>query len=135
MRAGVAVTAAVALATLTATGRARAAETEEEARSRTYPLVFMVQGDAVVDSTPAGTGVAAGDDPPPGSAARLRRLRVGEDIAQRHIRWRGRSRLFSRVRVRAGQEAAEIRPAGSVLHEQRQMTALALAARSASCLA
>jgi len=91
MRAGVAVPAAVALATLaalTATGRARAAETEGDARSRTYPLVFMVQGDAVVDSTPAGTGVAASDDPPPGSEARLRRLRVGEDLTRGA--WRAR---------------------------------------------
>jgi hypothetical protein len=91
MRAGVAVPATVALATLaalTAAGRARAAETDGEAHSRTYPLVFMVQGDAVVDSTPAGTGVAAGDDPPPGSNARLRRLRVGEDLT--HGDWRTR---------------------------------------------
>jgi hypothetical protein len=91
MRAGVAVPAAVALATLaalTAAGRARAAEADGEARSRAYPLVFMVQGDAVVDSTPAGTGVAAGDDPPPGSNARLRRLRIGEDLTRGAFRAR-----------------------------------------------
>lgn len=46
-----------------------------------YPLVLMVQGDAVVDSAPSGAGAAAGDDPQSGgSHLRLRRLRVGEDL-------------------------------------------------------
>ncbi len=102
MRAGVAVPAAVALATLaalTAAGRARAAETDGETRSRAYPLVFMVQGDAVVDSTPAGPGVAAGDDPPPSSDARLRRLRVGEDVTRGD--WRARVILEATNQARA----------------------------------
>jgi hypothetical protein len=49
----------------------------------TYPLVFLFQGDAVVDSTPGGTGAAAGNDPTAGSHLQVRRLRVGEDL------WRG----------------------------------------------
>jgi hypothetical protein len=67
-------------------------------RPRTYPLVLLVQTDAVVDSTPAGAGVAAGDDPLPGSAARLRRLRVGEDASSGD--WRARVTLEATNRDR-----------------------------------
>jgi hypothetical protein len=61
-----------------------------EARLEAYPFVFVVQGDAVVDSTPSGGGAAAGDDPQrSGSGVRVRRLRVGEDV-QRGA-WRARA--------------------------------------------
>jgi hypothetical protein len=46
----------------------------------TYPLVFLFQGDAVVDSSVYHP--AASDDPTGGSHLRLRRLRVGEDVAR-----------------------------------------------------
>jgi hypothetical protein len=62
---------------------AAAADTPE-----TYPLVFLFQGDAVVDSTPSGTGDFAGNDPTAGSHLRLRRLRVGEDVARGSFRLR-----------------------------------------------
>ena len=52
-----------------------------------YPLVFLFQGDAVVDSTP-GAGAAAGNDPTGGSHVRVRRLRVGDDVASGD--WRAR---------------------------------------------
>jgi hypothetical protein len=58
-------------------------------RSETYPLVLLVQGDAVVDGRPSGVGAAAGNDPPGGgSDVRLRRLRFGEDV--RRGAWRAR---------------------------------------------
>jgi hypothetical protein len=47
--------------------------------SQLYPLVLLLQSDAVLTSEPQGVGAAAGDDPPAGWALRLRRLRVGED--------------------------------------------------------
>jgi hypothetical protein len=49
------------------------------ARAATYPLVLLVQADAVLTATPADA--AAGSDDPPGTGARLRRARVGEDFA------------------------------------------------------
>ena len=49
-----------------------------------YPLVFLFQGDAVVDSTPA----PGGDDPTGGSHLRLRRLRFGEDLRRGALRVR-----------------------------------------------
>jgi hypothetical protein len=79
-----AVAALVAATTLARAPAARAAD--DDPRPRTYPLVMLVQGDAVVDSKPAGP--VAGDDPLPGSAARLRRVRVGEDAASGA--WRAR---------------------------------------------
>jgi hypothetical protein len=61
----------------------------EAAPSETYPLVLLVQGDAVVDGTPSDNGAAAGNDPPGGgSEVRLRRLRFGEDV--RRGAWRAR---------------------------------------------
>jgi phosphate-selective porin O/P len=51
--------------------------------SETYPLVFLFQGDAVVDSAPSAAGTATGGEPGAGSHLRVRRLRVGEDW------WRG----------------------------------------------
>jgi len=73
LRAGV----LAALAGLAAPPRAQADEPSGQPRGDAYPLVFLAQGDAVVDSTPAG-----GNDPPDaGSHLRLRRLRVGEDLA------------------------------------------------------
>jgi hypothetical protein len=67
------------------TAPAAAADTPE-----TYPLIFLFQGDAVVDSTPSGPGDAGGNDPTAGSHLQVRRLRVGEDV------WSGafRARVF-----------------------------------------
>jgi hypothetical protein len=53
-----------------------------------YPLVFLFQGDAVVESVPSGAGPPTADDPAGGSHLRVRRLRVGEDVA--HGRFRAR---------------------------------------------
>jgi hypothetical protein len=53
-----------------------------------YPLVFLFQGDAVVDSEPSGAGPAAGNDPVGGSHLRLRRLRAGEDVRRGDFRLR-----------------------------------------------
>ena len=101
MKTGAAAPTTVALAALAAltAGPARAGDDEGSTRARTYPFVLMVQGDAVVDSMPAGSGVAAGDDPLPGSAARLRRLRLGEDTTSGH--WRARVILEATNRDRA----------------------------------
>jgi len=85
----VALAATCGLARPAATAEATTTTTPAPATSETYPLVLMVQGDAVVDGTPSGVGAAAGNDPPGGgSAARLRRLRVGEDV--RRGDWRAR---------------------------------------------
>jgi hypothetical protein len=90
-RAG-ALTGVAALAALSGLARAAAAPDSSESvaiesaapavRQRdSYPLVFMFQGDAVVDSAPSGVGAAAGDDPQRGgSHLRARRLRLGEDL-------------------------------------------------------
>ena len=48
-------------------------------------------------------------------------LRVIENLAQRHPCLRWRSRLFTRVRVGARQDPAQVRPAPRVLDEQRQV--------------
>jgi hypothetical protein len=52
-----------------------------------YPLVFLFQGDAVVDSKP-GAGESAGNDPVAGSHVRVRRLRAGEDVRRGAFRAR-----------------------------------------------
>jgi hypothetical protein len=52
----------------------------------TYPLVFLFQGDAVVDSKPSGGD--AGNDPVGGSHLRVRRLRAGEDLRHGPLRAR-----------------------------------------------
>jgi hypothetical protein len=62
-------------------------------------------------------------------------LSMGQNVLDADIRLRGRPGLLARVRVRAREQPAQVRPAASILHEQGQMAALALAARSASCLA
>jgi hypothetical protein len=64
----------IALAILLGTHAAAAEETAPKLRE-TAPLVLLVQGDAVLASTPG-----APDDPPPGRELRLRRARVGEDV-------------------------------------------------------
>jgi hypothetical protein len=64
----------------------RAADAADEAaptRPATAPLVLLVQGDAVLASTPG-----APDDPPPGAELRLRRARVGDDVTLGHFRLR-----------------------------------------------
>jgi hypothetical protein len=48
--------------------------------SETYPLVLLVQGDAMVASAPAHP-----DDPPEGASLRMRRVRAGADVATRHF--------------------------------------------------
>lgn len=76
---------AAALAAIMALGagslaRADATETlavkPAPARARTYPLVLLIQTDAVVASEPA----SGGDDPTFGSDVRVRRLRAGGDV-------------------------------------------------------
>jgi hypothetical protein len=74
----------------TPTTLASTRQTKPDAETpETYPLVLLIQGDAVVDAAPSGIGAAAGNDPPVGgSGVRVRRLRVGEDV-QRGA-WRAR---------------------------------------------
>jgi hypothetical protein len=72
---------------------------EPARRPGSYPLVFLFQGDAVVDSAPSGTGAAAGDDPTAGSHLRLRRLRFGEDL------WLGDFRVRAIVEASSRDEA------------------------------
>jgi hypothetical protein len=78
---------ALALATAAAPTRARAAEapetiaTKQDApRSAAYPLVLLAQVDGSSASEPEGPALAGGNDPASGWTARLRRLRVGEDL-------------------------------------------------------
>jgi len=48
-----------------------------------------------------------------------------EDRVQRNVRLRGRARsLIARVRVRAGKNAGQVRPAAFILHQQRQVAAI-----------
>jgi hypothetical protein len=63
---------------LGAAGPATAASDAEREPSAPLPLVLLVQGDAVLASTPAAA--PAPDDPPAGAALRLRRVRVGDDV-------------------------------------------------------
>jgi hypothetical protein len=53
-----------------------------------YPLVFLFQGDAVVESVSSDAGPPTADDPAGGSHLRVRRLRVGEDVAHGPFRVR-----------------------------------------------
>jgi len=53
-------------------------------RATSYPLVLLLQADAVLASAPGETG----EDPPRGAGVRLRRARVGEDVT--HGAWRAR---------------------------------------------
>jgi hypothetical protein len=66
---------AIALAILVAGRLAAAADESPPVHSDTAPLVLLVQGDAVLASTPG-----APDDPPAGRELRLRRARAGEDV-------------------------------------------------------
>ena len=50
-------------------------------------------------------------------------LRVVQNIRELDERLRGRSRLLTRVGMRAGQDPAQVGPAARVLHEQRQVAA------------
>jgi hypothetical protein len=58
------------------------------ARMASYPLVLLVQADAVVASEPDLAARAAGDDPPLGSDVRLRRARAGGDLSLHGGQWR-----------------------------------------------
>jgi hypothetical protein len=79
--------ALAALALAASLPAARAAEAPETVaakgdapRSAAYPLVLLAQVDGVAASEPEAAGLAGGNDPPSGWTARLRRLRVGEDL-------------------------------------------------------
>jgi hypothetical protein len=78
----------------------------EPATPATYPLVFLFQGDAVVDSAPSGVGAGAGNDPASGSHLTVRRLRVGEDVQAGAFRVRvileGQSRDLAYAPVEGG---------------------------------
>jgi hypothetical protein len=83
--------ARAALAAVMALAGARGARADETvvkqapAQPRTYPLVLLAQVDAIMANSPEVadvpvTGAALGNDPPPDSYLRLRRLRVGDDV-------------------------------------------------------
>jgi hypothetical protein len=97
-------------AALAASARARAA------RPRTYPLVLLVQADAVLSSEADAANAAArtGADAPDGSALRLRRLRLGEDV--RAGAWRARLTLeaTSRAQRLARLEGGRIPVGGTI---------------------
>jgi hypothetical protein len=80
----------------------------------TYPLVLLAQGDAVLSSDPAGTGAAAGNDPPFGSGVRLRRLRLGDDVSQGAWRARVLLEAVSRGQPFLPTEGGRIPVGGSV---------------------
>jgi hypothetical protein len=67
----------------------------ETTKQQAYPLVFLGQVDAVLASENeaggAGTNATLGNDPPDGSIARIRRVRVGEDAT--FGAWRVRATL------------------------------------------
>jgi hypothetical protein len=70
---------AVALVCWSAAASAAPDEGDGDRRaSETYPLVMLVQGDAMVASAPAHP-----DDPPEGATLRMRRVRAGADVAAR----------------------------------------------------
>jgi hypothetical protein len=79
-----------------------------------YPLVFLFQGDAVVDSSPTGTGEAAGNDPTAGSHLRLRRLRAGEDLTHGAFRVRAILEAQNRADALAPIEGQRLPLAGVV---------------------
>jgi hypothetical protein len=87
---------------------------EPARRGSWYPLLFLFQGDAVVDSQPSGTGAAAGDDPTAGSHLRLRRLRFGEDLWLGPVRLRAFVEASSRDDAFAPVEGQRLPFAGSV---------------------
>src|SRR3954471_138466 len=74
----------VALAVRLTWCAAAAAAVEERSAGDTGPLVLLAQGDATVASAPVAPA-----DPPDGATLRLRRVRVGEDVAGRAFRVRG----------------------------------------------
>ncbi len=79
--------AAAALVVLFASGRAGlAAENADPEDPPTYPLVLLVQADAVLASAPAASQDP--DTPTAGTALRLRRVRVGEDVRRGAFRLR-----------------------------------------------
>jgi hypothetical protein len=69
-----------ALAAILRPTTARAADAPPARPAETDPLVFLFQGDAVVDSSVSHP--VASDDPSSGSHLRFRRLRVGEDVGR-----------------------------------------------------
>jgi hypothetical protein len=71
----------------------------------TYPLVFLFQGDAVVDSAPSGPGA---DDPTGGSHLRVRRLRFGDDVLSGAWRLRALLEASSRDEAFAPTEGGRI---------------------------
>jgi len=83
---------------------------DEPQRPASYPLVFLFQGDAVVESSPSG----GGDDPTAGSHLRLRRLRFGEDLRLGDFRVRAIVEASSRDEAFAPVEGQRIPLAGSV---------------------
>jgi hypothetical protein len=92
--------AAGALVGLLWPGRWALAADSEAERPSTYPLVLLVQGDAVLASKPAAAQDP--DGPPAGAALRLRRVRVGDDV------WRGEFHL--RALFEAGADDATGEP-------------------------
>jgi hypothetical protein len=77
----VASVAAVSFASTSAGAEDAAAE-----RPDSYPLLLLVQGDVLLASKPSVTEDP--QDPPAGAALRLRRLRVGDDVAMGDFRLR-----------------------------------------------
>jgi hypothetical protein len=78
-------------------GRALAADLDSAESTPTYPLVLLVQLDAVAASAAAGR--LAPDDPPSGARVQLRRARVGDDVRKGAFRLRA---VFEGEAARAG---------------------------------
>ena len=89
-RARAAVAALLAAAVVACSGVAVAGEAADidapSGRPPTYPLVLLLQGDALLASQPAGPQDP--QDAPPGPAVRWRRARVGLDVADSRFRAR-----------------------------------------------
>lgn len=96
-RAALAVAAALTVGLPASAARADATEAlaikPAQARGVSYPLVLLIQADAVAASEPAVdvAGRPSSDDPQFGSDVRLRRVRVGGDVSplggQLRLRW------------------------------------------------
>ncbi|HVZ71251.1 MAG TPA: porin [Polyangia bacterium] len=69
-------------------GEGRGEGSASSLSARTYPLVFLFQGDALLHSRP-DAATATSEEAPEGSALRLRRLRIGDDV--RAGAWRARA--------------------------------------------
>jgi Phosphate-selective porin O and P len=79
-----------------------------------YPFVFLLQTDAVLSANPGDADARAGDDPPDGSTARLRRLRVGEDVTSGAFRGRVILEATSRAQTTTPLEGGRIPVGGPV---------------------